>query len=152
MPSSNPQCFITGVVFHWSLVLLAALWLLHLIHLFIKIVLPIWSRKLDRKQTKIILHVIEVTGAFILCGLAPIIYVSVSEYSFGRFPPLICLPSRVVSFYTVCIPMCVLLTSGVILAIIMFWLLHKVSSYVLSIKYIVVLYMEYVHIKLPCIS
>ena len=122
----NPL-FIAGVIFHWSLVFITVLWLLHLIHLFIKIVFPIRSRKLDRKQTKIILHVTEVGGAFILCSLAPIIYVSVSEYSFGRFPPLLCFPSRVVSFYTVCVPLCVMLASGLILAIIMFWLLHKVS-------------------------
>ena len=123
------QCSLTvGAVFHWSFVLMSTFWLLHLIHLFIKIYLPIWSRKLDRKQTKIILHVTEVLGAFILCGLAPIVYVSVSEYSFGRFPPMLCVPSRTVTFYTMCLPMCVLLGSGVILAVIMFWMLHKVSS------------------------
>jgi len=117
-----------GIVFHWGLILLAAFWLLHLIHLFIKIAFPMWSRKLDRRQTKIILHVTEVTGAFILCGLAPIIYVSVSEYSFGRFPPLICVPSKKVDFYTLCLPLCIMMGTGVILAIIMFWMLHKVSS------------------------
>ena len=119
---------ITGVIFHWSLMLLAVLWLLHLIHLFIKIVFPIWSRKLDRKQTKIILHVTEVTGAFILCGLVPIIFVSVSEYSFFQFPPIYCAASRQVVFYTICLPLCVILASGVILAIIMFWTLHKASG------------------------
>ena len=103
-------------------------WLLHLIHVFIKIYLPIWSRKLDRKQTKIILHVGEVIGAFILSSLPSIVYVSVSEYSFGRFPPMLCVPSGTVSFYTMCLPLCVLLGSGVILAVIMFWMLHKVSS------------------------
>jgi len=124
------NCFliIIGVVFHWGLVLLATFWLLHVIHLFIKIVYPIWSRKLDRNKTKIILHVTEVTLAFILCGLAPIIFVSVSEYSIGRFPPLLCLSSKAVSFYTMCIPLCFMIGTGVILAIIMFWKLHKVGN------------------------
>ena len=108
--------------------LLAIFWLLHLIHLFIKINLPFWSKKLDRKKAKIILHAVEVTGAFILCGLAPIVYVSVSKYSFGRFPPLFCFPSKVVNFYTICLPLCVILGAGVILAITMFWILHKVSN------------------------
>ena len=108
--------------------LLGVLWLLHLIHLFIKITLPVWSRKLDRKQTKIILHITEVTGAFTLCGLAPIVYVSVSKYSFAQFPPLFCIPSKEVIFYTICIPLCIIVGIGVILAIIMFWKLHKVSS------------------------
>ena len=98
-------------------------------HLFIKIYLPIWSRKLDRKRTKVILHVTEAIGAFILCGLAPIIYVSISEYAFSRLPPVLCYPSKAVTFYTMCLPMCVMFGSGVILTVIMFWMLHKVSSY-----------------------
>ena len=108
--------------------LLAAFWLLHIIHLFIKIKLPLWSRKLDKKRTKIILHITEVPGAIILCCLAPVVYISVSEYSVGRFPLLLCIPSKEVNFYTVCIPLCVMIGSGVILAIIMFWMLHRVSS------------------------
>ena len=122
---------IIGIVFHWSFVLMATFWLLHLIHLFMKIYLPIWSRKLDRKRTKLILHVTEAVGAIILCSLAPIVYVSVSEYTFGRFPPMLCVPSRTVTFYTMCLPLCILLGSGVILAVIMFWMLHKVNSYIM---------------------
>ena len=127
--------FISGVVFHWGLMLLGAFGMLHLIHLFIKIVLPIWSRKLDRKRTKMVLHVTEVTGAFVLCGLAPIIFVSVSKYSFVQFPPIICLPSKEVNFYTMCLPLCVMIGTGVILAIIMFWTLHKVSALFFSYSY-----------------
>ena len=127
--------FISGIVFHWGLVLLGAFWMLHLIHLFIKIVSPIWSRKLDRKQTKMVLHVTEVTGAFVLCGLAPIIFLSVSHYSFALFPPIICFPSKEVNFYTMCLPLCIMIGTGVILAIIMFWVLHKVSALFFSYSY-----------------
>ena len=107
---------------------MATFWLLHLIHLFMKIHSPIWYRNLDRKQTKLILHVTEAIGAIILCILPSMVYVSVSEYTFGRFPPLFCIPSQAVTFYTICLPMCVLLGSGVILMVIMFWMLHKVNS------------------------
>ena len=123
---------VLGLIFHWLLMLLFVFWLLHLIHLFIKIAVPIWSRKLDRKRTKIILHVTEVTGAFVLCGLTPIVFVSVSQYSFRQFPPVFCSPSREVDFYTVCLPLCVVVGTGVILAILMFWMLHKVNSYIRS--------------------
>ena len=112
--------------------LLSVFWLLHLIHLFIKITLPFWSRRLDSKRTKILLHVTEAIGAFILCGLAPIAYVSVSKYSFTRLPPLLCVPSKIVYFYTVCLPLCITFGAGVILAIIMFWILHKVSNKLLG--------------------
>ena len=70
----------------------------------------------------------EVTGAFVLCGLVPIVFVSVSQYSFGQFPPVFCFPSREVDFYAVCLPLCVVVGTGVILAILMFWMLHKVNS------------------------
>ena len=107
---------------------MVAYWLLHLIHLFLKIVFPLWSRKLDVKQTKITLHVTEAVGAVVLCGLAPIAHISMLSYSSGRFPTLLCTLSKEFGFYTVCIPMCVMVATGVILTIIMFWILHKVST------------------------
>ena len=117
-----------GLTFHWLLVLLGMLWLLHLIHLFLKIAFPMWSRTLNVKRKKLILHVTEVSGATFLCGLAPIIVVSVSEYNIGRFPPLFCFPSSAITFYTMCFPVCIVIGSGVIISIITFWILHKVSK------------------------
>ena len=87
-----------------------------------------WSRKLDRKQTKIILHIAEVCVALSLSTLAPILNVIFSKYRFGRFPPVMCFPSKDVSFYTVCLPLCIIMATGTILAVIMFWMLHKVSN------------------------
>ena len=127
--SYHSECYNTvGFVFHWALMLLAEFWVLHLIHLFLKIAFPMWSRKLDRKKIKFILHVIEVAGAIFLCSIAPTLFVIFSKYQFGRLPPLICNPSKEVSFYTICLPLCIIMGFGMILAIIMFWILHKVSS------------------------
>jgi len=109
------------------MVLLHMLWLLHLIHLYLKIGFPIWARKLAARKTKIILHVTEITGAIILSGLAPVIFLSVSEYKFGRFPPVLCFPSRTVGFYTICVPLCIMIGCGMILTITTFWTLHKVT-------------------------
>ena len=109
--------------------LLAELWLLHLIHLFIKIAFPMWARKLNRKKIKFILHGVEVSGAVFLCTLAPTFNIIFSKYQFGRIPPLLCIPSKEVSFYTVCLPLCVIMGIGTILAIVMFWILYKVSNF-----------------------
>jgi len=79
------------------------------------------------KKTKILLHVTEITGATVLSGLAPIINLSVSEYKFSRFPPVICSSSKKVGFYTFTVPLCITVASGMILALITFWILHKVS-------------------------
>ena len=135
---------ITGFGFHWALALLATFWLLHLIHLFIKIAFPVWARKLDIKQTKIILHAVEVIGALVLCGVAPVAYISTSDYLMLRYPALLCLPSKEVNFYTLCMPLCVIVGTGVILAAIMFWILHKVcSSYIYSCDRYVVIWLCY---------
>ena len=87
-----------------------------------------WSRKLDRKQTRITLHVVEVGGALFLCTLAPAFYTAFSKYRLARFPPMFCNPSKEVSFYTICLPLCIIMAIGLILAVVMFWILHKVSG------------------------
>ena len=120
--------YFVGFTFHWALMLLAVFWLLHLIHLFLKISIPIWSRKLDRKQTKLILHIVEVAGALFFCSLAPVLTVILSEYQITRFPPLFCNPSKEIRFYTMCLPLCIIVGTGVVLTIIMFRILHKVSN------------------------
>ena len=109
--------------------LLAVFWLLHLIHLFIRVAFPVWSRKLDRKRTKNILHVVEVAVALFLCIVAPTFTIIFSKYQVVQFPPNICFPStKEVSFYTVCLPLCITTGIGTILVIITFWILNKVSN------------------------
>ena len=116
-----------------------------------------WSRNLDRKQTKIILHVVEIAGALCLGTLAPVVNIIYSKYQFGRFPPVLCLPSKEVSFYTVCLPLCIMMAIGTILAVIMFWILHKVSktktdwlaTYYMQIKLILITWVAkgFIHIN-----
>ncbi|XP_065889434.1 uncharacterized protein [Dysidea avara] len=123
----NPSvfCQITGFCFHWLLVLIGIFWLQHLCHLFLKIMFPIWSKKHNDMEQSVVLHVMEVSGAVFISILAPVIYLAVSKYTVIRFPPVLCFPSRKVIFYTVCLPLCVILGSGSILFIIIFWTLVK---------------------------
>ena len=116
-----------GFCHHWLLVLMSILWLLHLFHLFLKIMFPIWSKKHDDKKMMVILHVVEISGAAFTSILAPVIYLAVSEYRPNRFPPTLCVPSKAVYFYTICLPLCAIIGSGSILLVILFWTLIKVS-------------------------
>ena len=75
------------------------------------------------------LHITEVAGAIIICGIKPVIFKLTSEYNFQNFPPFICFPTKSVGFYSMCLPLCLMVGTGVILAIIMFWMLHMVSKY-----------------------
>ena len=105
---------------------MAVTWFLHLFHLFMGVVFPFRSQFLKEKKWKIRLHVVEVFGAVILCGLAPTIFVSVSEYTLGRFPPLFALPSREKAFYTMQVPLAIILAVGVNLTFYTFLSIHKV--------------------------
>ena len=88
---------------------------------------PIWSRKHNDKKTKFLFHVVEVTAAVFLSILSPVIFISVSEYKVLRSPPVLCLPSKDVYFFTTCVPLCIIVGTGSVIAIIIFWTLHKVS-------------------------
>ena len=105
---------------------MAVTWFLHLFHLFLGVEFPFWSRFLNEKKWKIRLHVVEVLGSVVLCSLAPTIFVSVSEYTLSRFPPLFALPSREVAFYTIVLPLCIILAVGVNITFYTFLSIHKV--------------------------
>ena len=110
---------------------MVVIWFLHLFHLFVGVVFPFRSQFLKEKKWKIRLHIVEVLGAIILCGLAPTIIVTVSNYTLGRFPPLFALPSREAAFYTVEVPLVVILAVGVNLTFYTFLSIHKVAKYVI---------------------
>ena len=115
-----------GFVFHFCLMFMGVTWFLHLFHLFLGVAFPFRSRFLNENKWKIRLHVVEVLGSVVLCSLAPTIFVSVSEYTLGRFPPLFALPSREVAFYTIVLPLCIILAVGVNITFYTFLSIHKV--------------------------
>ena len=105
---------------------MAITWFLHLFHLFLGIQFPFWSRFMGEKKWKIRLHIVELISAIFLSGVAPTAFVSASEYILGRFPPLFALPSSEVAFYTIMLPLSIILAVGVNLAFYSFWTIHKV--------------------------
>ena len=72
----------------------------------------------------------ELTSAIFLSGIAPTAFVSASEYTLGRFPPLFALPSSEVAFYTMMLPLTIILAVGVNMAFLSFWTIHKVMNMV----------------------
>ena len=115
---------------------MVATWFLHLFHLFVGVVFPFQSQFLKEKKWKIRLHVVEVFGAVILCGLAPIVIVTVSNYRLSRFPPLFALPSREAYFYTLKVPVVIIIAVGINLTFYTFLSIHKVTSYVIMTMFV----------------
>ena len=116
----------TGFATHFSLVFATVTWFLHMFHFFLGIAFPFWSRFLNEQKWKIRLHVMEIIGSVVLCSLAPIVFVSVSDYNLSRFPPLFARPSRDVSFFTIILPLAILLAVGLNLMIYSLNGIHKV--------------------------
>ena len=92
-------------------------WFLYLFHLFLVVSFPFWSKFLSEQKWKIRLHVVEVFGSVVICSIAPIIYISVSEYTFSRLPPLFDRPSRDATFYSIVLPNIILMAVGINLTI-----------------------------------
>lgn len=68
----------------------------------------------------------EVFGSIMLCSLAPTMVLATSEYTLSRFPPLFALPSQQVTFYTIILPLTIILAVGVNLTIYSFIKIHMV--------------------------
>ena len=101
-------------------------WFLHLSHLFLAISFPFWSEYLNEQKWKIRLHLVEILGAVVLSSLGPVIFVSMSEYIFARFPPFFARPSRDAAFYSVVLPSAVMIAVGLNLTIYSFYQIRKV--------------------------
>ena len=118
---------IIGFVFHFCWVFMNITWFLHVFHLFFGVVFPFQSEILNEKKWKNRLHVAEVFGSIVLCSLAPTICVSVSQYTFVDFPPLFSLPTLgEVLFYTIILPLSIILAVGVNITFYTFLSIHKV--------------------------
>ena len=126
----------TGFATHFSLVFATVTWFLHMFHFFLGIAFPFWSRFLNEQTWKIRLHVVELIGSIVLCSLAPTVFVSVSDYTLSRFPPLFARPSRDVSFYTLILPLAIFLAVGVNLMIYSLIGIYKVRITLYSHDYI----------------
>lgn len=50
------------------------------------------------------------------------------EYTVGRFPPILCAPNSMMTFYSMAVPVDILCCAGVILLVIVFWIVHKVHT------------------------
>jgi len=113
-------------------------WFLHVFHLFLLIMFPIWSLQFfshTKGTRKLKLCILEIVGSVIFSSIFPTIVLSVSHYKNARFPPLIMLPSKKLSLYTMILPVTILMAVGINLIFLSLWKIHKVSVYVIVIPW-----------------
>lgn len=136
------------MVFIYTLLQLTVLWLCHTTTLFWKIRFPFHARSFEVARRTKYIHAACILAALIV-PLVPIIASVVDNavemqsstssnisflegglgYGLTRFPPILCTPTDAdVTFYSVVLPIDISLMIGCTLLVIMFWIVHKVSS------------------------
>ena len=120
---------IPGFVLHAGVLQIVLYWLLHLIHLFLKFIFPFAIRRFDTKKWKRIFHVTELILIILFTVLAPVYIVLGSKYYPYGFPPVLCVPNANLTFYTLVLPIIVMLCLGTSIIVLMLWRLQMVSSY-----------------------
>jgi len=104
-------------------------WLLHLLHLFFKFVFPFAIRSVDTKNWKRGFHIGEVILINLLSAVAPVYVLTASKYYPNGFPPNLCIPDATLAFYSVLLPITIIVGVGTCLILVMFWRLQMVSAY-----------------------
>ena len=139
---------IAGVVFYYSLLQLAMFWLCHVLALFWKIRFPFHSRSFQMAHRTKYVHM----AAVVLCILVPFVPIvaTMSQYGHGRssveaatgglgfgitrFPPLLCTGRHAdTTFYSLILPILVILMIGMTILLIIFWIIHRVSHTIIII-------------------
>ena len=104
-------------------------WLLFIIHLFLKLVFPIRARNLDHHPHRGKIHAAEIILIVLVGLLVPSIIVGTSKYNIANFPPTQCAGDADVSFYTLILPTIIVMATGVILILLTFTSIQRVSGY-----------------------
>ena len=122
--------FFAGIVFYYGLFQLAVWWFCHEISLFWKIKFPFHARSFETAHRMKYVHITMVTVGLILPALPVIVTFTTGDPSgFGltRFPPILCTGlEKDSTFYSLVLPINILMATGIPLLIIIFWIIHKV--------------------------
>ena len=109
---------------------MAFFWLLHVFHIYFNLQFPLKSLIFKDKKKVKILHFSEISISIFLSALGPgVVWFSNNEYNVFTLPPLLCVPATTsLIFYTLCLPLIILLTIGVNLIAIVLWTLLQVNN------------------------
>jgi len=123
------------MVFYYGLFQLAVWWFLHVVSLFWKIRFPFHARSFETAHRLKYIHITMVIVGLVLPTLPIIVAFTAGNSStrgFGltRFPPILCTSlQRDSTFYSLVLPINLLIAIGVPLLIIIFWIIHKVHTH-----------------------
>ena len=128
-------CFLLlGCVFYYGIFQMAVWWFCHVVSLFWKIRFPLHARLFENAHHMKYIHIAMVTVGLVLPTLPVIVTFTAGDPSirgFGltSFPPTNCDSLQMDPiFYSLVLPINLILVTGIPMLIIMFWIIHKVNQ------------------------
>ena len=117
-----------GVTFQFTVTFAFILWLLHIIHIWITLFFPIWSRRLTKHLKLIHVSVMVITA--LICSIGPTVVLAKYKYVLTRLPPTACAANDLdLVFYSIVFPINIITPLGVSFLTNILWLIWKVHIY-----------------------
>ena len=117
----------SGSVLFYCFMQIAVLWICHVSMIFWNVRFPDQYMLLNRRHQVKYIHLVSGLVAIVVPVIPVAAIFGTGGFVNARFPPLLCLPSNAnAAFYSLVLPVSVLIASGVTLLLAVFWTLHKV--------------------------
>ena len=127
-------CMSIGVLVYYILLLLAVGWIFHISMFLWKIWFPLRARSLEVAHRIKYIHILMILITLVVPLLPVITAAADGGFALTRFPPIFCTArSSNATFYSLILPIILIIQCGVTMLIAIFWIIHKVS---LTLSYI----------------
>ena len=126
-----------GIVFYYGIFQLAVWWFCHVVSLFWKIRFPFHARSFETAHRIKYIHITMVIVGLVLPTLPVIVAFTAGNPSTRgfRLTRFLCTSlQRDPTFYSLVLPINIVLAIGVPLLIILFWIIHKVYTFILNVQ------------------
>jgi len=104
-------------------------WLVYILHLYLTLIYPLKTSRINKLLTSKVTHVTEVIAVITIVTLPNIYFLVTSQYQIVNFPPLFCAPGVNVNFYGFIFPTVVINCTSLILMLLVLHKIHSVSLY-----------------------
>ena len=117
----------SGYMFQFTFAMLMGCWVAQLTYMVLLLYFPFFGERTLKKK-KNIYHAVSLVVIITLSLISPTVALVRFPYVTVRFPPLICLPSSMDwAFYSMGLPLSILLAIGIIFCVLLIRAIHKVS-------------------------
>ncbi|XP_065890888.1 uncharacterized protein [Dysidea avara] len=114
------QAFI-GII---TIVMYSMFWFVYILHLYLTLIYPLKTSRVNKVLTSRVTHVIEVAAVIIIVTTPNIYFLATSQYQIINFPPLFCGAGVDVNFYGIILPTVVINCASLIMMLLVLQKIH----------------------------